>query len=148
MTVVKDLFRREPGEVVTVDSNAILASAVRLLMNHNIGGVPVVASGGSVVGFIAERDVVKALESNSEHALRLPVQQVMRRPAPICHSDDSLQEVMARMTRDRLRHLVVVDAGRIVGVISVGDIVKYRLEQLETETGVLRDYVAARRASA
>jgi CBS domain-containing protein len=99
-----------------------------------------------VVGFVAERDIVKALEASREQAVRLPVQQVMRRPAPTCGSEDSLQEVMARMTRDRLRHLVVVDAGRIAGVISVGDIVKYRLEQLETETGVLRDYVAAQRA--
>jgi CBS domain-containing protein len=145
MTLVKDLFRRKPTDVVTVESTADVASAVRLLMSHGIGGVPVVAAGGNVVGFVAERDIVKALESNSAQAVKLPVQQIMRRPAPTCRPDDSLQDVMARMTRDRLRHLVVVDEGRIAGVISVGDIVKYRLDQLETETSVLRDYVAAQR---
>lgn len=144
MTLVKDLIRRKTTDVVTVDSAADVATAVHLLMKNSIGGVPVVTGDGSVVGFLAERDIVKALESNQQ-AGKLPVQQVMRRPAPTCKSEDSLQEVMARMTRDRLRHLVVVEAGHIAGVISVGDIVKYRLEQLETETGVLRDYVAAQR---
>jgi CBS domain-containing protein len=70
----------------------------------------------------------------------------MRRPAPTCRADDPLPGVMARMTRNRLRHLVVVGDDGIVGVVSVGDLVKHRLEQLETETGVLRDYVAAQRA--
>jgi predicted transcriptional regulator len=71
----------------------------------------------------------------------------MRRPVPVCSADDSLRDVMARMTRDRLRHLVVLDGDSVTSVISVGDLVKHRLEQLETETGVLRDYVAAYRAS-
>jgi signal-transduction protein with cAMP-binding, CBS, and nucleotidyltransferase domain len=70
----------------------------------------------------------------------------MTKPAPTCSAGDAIRDVMTRMTRDRLRHLVVIDQGRPFGVISVGDLVKHRLDELETETGVLRDYVAGRRA--
>jgi len=75
----------------------------------------------------------------------LPVEEVMLRPAPTCSPEDDLRGIMERMTRQRLRHLVVVDGDAIVGVLSVGDRVKHRLEELETEAGVLRDYVAAQR---
>jgi len=74
------------------------------------------------------------------------VQEVMR-PVPYCDADDTVEQAMKQMTSQRLRHLVVRDNGKIIGVISVGDMVKYRLEQLESETAVLRDYVAAQRAS-
>ncbi len=147
MTLVSDLIRRKQTDVITVQSTTDVASTVHLLMTNSIGGVPVVSAEGVAVGFVAERDIVKALESNREQTLRLPVQQIMRHPAPTCGAEDSLRDVMARMTRDRLRHLVVIEAGRVAGVLSVGDIVKYRLEQLETEAGVLRDYVAAQRAA-
>ena len=118
----------------------------RLLIEHGIGGVPVVSAGGAAVGFIAEREIVSAVGQHPDGIRHLRAETVMRKPAPACSADDALQDVMARMTRQRLRHLIVEDAGRIAGVISVGDLVKYRLEQLETETGVLRDYVAAQRA--
>lgn len=143
---VRELLKKKGSGVIAVQAGTDVGTAARLLMQHTIGGLPVVASSGSVVGFVAERDVVRAVDQSGEGIRHLPVEQVMRRPAPTCSGDDSLQEVMARMTRERLRHLVVVDGDRSVGVISVGDLVKHRLEQLETETGVLRDYVAAQRA--
>jgi CBS domain-containing protein len=123
-----------------------MREAVRLLVAHNIGGLPVVSANGALIGFIAERDVVRVVHENPGAIQHLPVAVIMR-PAPFCDADDALEEVMRRMTRERLRHLVVRDNGRAIGVISVGDIVKQRLEQLETETSVLRDYVAAQRAS-
>jgi signal-transduction protein with cAMP-binding, CBS, and nucleotidyltransferase domain len=86
------------------------------------------------------------VEANSDALPRQPVERIMQRP-PICRAEDTLHEVMSRMTRERLRHLVVVDEGRTIGVISVGDLVKYRLEELELEAGTLRDYVAAQRAA-
>ena len=142
---VRDLLGRKPSSVTTIDPKADLASAVRLLMGLNIGGLPVVGSDGTPVGFLAERDVVRVVHEHRGDVANLRVNDVMRVP-PICEIDDSLEQVMRRMTRERLRHLVVLEHGRIVGVISVGDMVKYRLEQLETETGVLRDYVAGQRA--
>ena len=111
-----------------------------------VAGLPVVAADGAVLGFLAERDIVATVDRHAGGIRHLSVGDVMRRPAPVCGVDDTLHEVMARMTRDRLRHIVVVDAGRIAGLISVGDLVKHRLEELETEANVLRDYVAAQRA--
>ena len=143
---VGEILARKPPKVITVAPEAELRTAVRLLMEHGIGGLPVVTAGNAPIGFIAERDIVDAMDRYDGPILDLRVEGVMR-PVPECKADDLLEDVMSRMTRLRLRHLVVVDGGRVVGVISVGDLVRHRLEQLETETGVLRDYVAAHRAA-
>jgi CBS domain-containing protein len=143
---IGELLRRKTDRVVTVSAGSDIARAVELLLEHNIGGLPVVEEDGRLVGFVAERDLLKALHLDPDTDEGILIERVMRRPAPVCAPDDAMHDAMGRMTRQRLRHLVVVDDGRIVGVISVGDIVKYRLEQLETETGVLRDVVAAQRA--
>jgi CBS domain-containing protein len=144
---VRDVLRSKTAAVVSVPAGAGLQMAARLMVNHGIGGLPVVNGRGEVVGFLAERDIVRALDFMMDGAGRAPVDSVMKRPAPTCGADDPLYDVMKRMTRDRLRHLVVMEDGRPIGVISVGDLVKHRLEQLELETGVLRDYVAAQRAT-
>lgn len=143
---VREILRRKGGQVVTIDPNMDAGAAARLLMRHNIGGLPVVERGGTVVGFLAERDLVRVVDVHPGSIRELSVREVMHRPPPTCSIGDSLHDVMASMTRERLRHLVVLDGGAIAGVISVGDLVKYRLEQLETETGVLRDIVAGQRA--
>ncbi len=143
---VRDLVSQRTANLITVEPRADLSTAVKLLFSHNIGGLPVVAADGTVVGFIAERDLVRALSENPGPGHRVRVQDVMRHAA-VCEADDSLEDVMRRMTRERLRHLVVRDNGRIAGVVSVGDMVKYRVNQLETEAAVLRDYVAGQRAS-
>lgn len=143
---VRELLRAKPSEVITINAEADLAEAAKVLMDRNIGGLPVVDGEEALVGFLAERDIVAAVHRHPDGARNVEVRRAMRRPAPACRADDRLQAVMARMTRERLRHLVVEDGDEIVGVISVGDLVKHRLEQLETEAGVLRDYVAAQRA--
>ena len=143
---VRDLLALKHSRVITVGSQEDLAAAIGLLMRQNIGGLPVLAPNGTAVGFVAERDIVRAVQEHRGEVHHLRVLDVMR-PPPICEGDDTLEQVMRRMTREHLRHLVVRDSGKIVGVISVGDIVKHRLEQLETETGVLRDYVAGQRAT-
>src|SRR5687767_11763498 len=130
---VRDLLKNKSANLVTIEPNRDLAYAVHELMRHRIGGLPVVGTAGSVMGFVAERDIVQAVDGNPDNIRHLHVDRVMRRPAPTCTADDALQDVMARMTRERLRHLVVLDDGKLIGVISVGDLVKHRLEQLETE---------------
>jgi CBS domain-containing protein len=144
---VGDLLGAKSENVITIDAQADIRTAVRLLMEHGIGALPVLNADGALVGVISERDVVRAVDVNLDYLRTARVDRVMRHPAPTCTPDESLQEVMSRLTRERVRHLVVVEADRPIGVVSVGDLVKHRLEQLETETGVLRDYVAARRAS-
>jgi CBS domain-containing protein len=132
--------------VIAVEPRTDVGAAVRLLFAHNVGGLPVVTADGDVVGFIAERDVVRSLNGQLGPIRQMLVRDVMR-PAHFCDADDTIEYAMRLMTSERVRHLVVRDGGRMIGVLSVGDMVKYRLEQLETETAVLRDYVAAHRAA-
>lgn len=143
---VKELLRRKSPDVITVSPDATVGAAARLLLVHRIGGLPVVPPEGGIAGFVSERDMVKAIQDHPDGIRSLFVRGIMRAPAPTCAAEDTLHRTMARMTRERLRHLVVLERGEILGVLSVGDLVKHRLEQLETETGVLRDYVAAQRA--
>jgi CBS domain-containing protein len=141
---VRDLVGRQ--HVITVGPHDEVATAVRLLFNHSIGGLPVVSGDGGVVGFIGERDLVSTNNRDHGPIRHMLVQDVMG-PAAFCDPDDSVETVMRRMTSERVRHLVVVENGKILGVISVGDMVKLRLNELQAETVVLRDYVAAQRAS-
>jgi CBS domain-containing protein len=142
---VRDLLERKPARVYTVEPSAHVDVAISQMMAHDVGGLPVVNADGKLVGFVSERDIVRAVRLHAATFYELRVHDLMR-PAATCEASDRVMEVMRRMTAERLRHLVVRDADEIAGVISVGDIVKDRLEQLETETGVLRDYVAAQRA--
>lgn len=144
---VRELLKKKPTTVFTVESTADVARAARLLMEHRIGGLPVIEHpAGSLVGFVSERDIVEAVDRHAPEVNEISVASIMKKPAPVCRADDKIRDVMRRMTRDRLRHLVVHDGDGIVGVLSVGDLVKDLLEQLEVEAGVLRDYVAAQRA--
>jgi CBS domain-containing protein len=146
MMHVRELLAKKHSTVITIEPELDVGAAARLIMRNDIGGLPVVTTGGELVGFIAERDIVRVVDSSDEKVRAIRVEHAMRRPAPVCSIDDSLHDVMTRVTARRQRHLVVLDGARIAGVISVGDLVKNRLEELELETGVLRDYVAARRA--
>jgi CBS domain-containing protein len=141
---VRDLVSGQ--RVVTVAPQDEVGTAIRLLFKHNIGGMPVVAPDGAVVGFIGERDIVKTINSHLGPVRHMLVQDAMR-PAAFCDPDDSVEIVMRRLTNERVRHLVVQENGTVLGVVSVGDMVKFRLSQLELETAVLRDYVAAHRAA-
>lgn len=141
---VRDLVDRQ--RVITVGPQEEVATAVRLLFDHNIGGLPVVTADGAVVGFIGERDIVKTMNSHLGPIRNMMVRDAMR-PAAFCSPDDSIEMVMQRMTSERVRHLVVRENGKVLGVVSVGDTVKFRLGQLEMETAVLRDYLAGQRAS-
>jgi CBS domain-containing protein len=146
MNVGTLLRRKERTDTIVISARASVAEAARLMMQHGVGGLPVVDEAGSLIGFVSEREVTSAVDGSSPNVRSVAVTDCMKRPAPLCHGTDAVTDVMARMTRERLRHLVVLDDGKVTGVISVGDLVKHRLEQLETEAGVLRDYVAAQRA--
>jgi len=143
---VHDLLNRKPAALITVPADAYLAVAVRLLVTNQIGGLPVVNETGGLVGFLDERDIVRTTHERFYSFERLHARDVMR-PPPTCDPHDSVEEAMRRMTLQRQRHLVVTKDGRLMGMISLGDLVKARLEQVEAEAGVLRDYLAAHRAS-
>jgi len=143
---VRDLIRAKADKVIAVQAKDDLSTAIGLLMRHNIGGLPVLADDGSVVGILAERDVVRAAHETPFTFGSRRVHDLMR-SAPTCEADDAIADAMHRMTAQRQRHFLVLDEGKLVGVLSVGDLLKDRLRQLETEADVLRDYVAAQRAA-
>jgi len=143
---VRDILRgKQTGEVITIRPSDDVASAVASLMGHGIGGLPVVDADARPIGFLSERNIVRALAQGCKRVQTLRVEEIMDRPAPTCAADAPVEDVMARMTYKRLRHLVVIDEGRIVGILSVGDLVKQRIRELETEAGVLRDVLAGQR---
>lgn len=145
---VRDLMT-PASDVITIEPTATVADAARLLMRHGIGALPVVVGPDrSVLGIIAERDIVKAVDDAGPRAIDRPAVRVMRRPAPTCDPDDTIRGVMVRVTSERLRHMVVAVDGQLAGMVSVGDLLKHRLDDLEMEASVLRDVVAAQRARA
>lgn len=144
---VEDILQAKGRSVETVHPWATVEDAVRRLAGPPRIGALVVCgdSERGLVGLLTERDVVAALDVNGPGLLRRTVGEVMSRDVPTCAPDDGLAGVMTKMTRSRHRHLPVCHGGRLVGLVSIGDVVKHRLTEVELEAGVLRDlYHAAR----
>jgi len=136
---VTEILRRKGADVITIWPGASLQSAVERMASRNIGALVVVDDNGKIVGMVSERDVVLALAASAERAPGQSVTDVMSRRLLTCGPDDSLADLMAVMTEHRVRHLPVVDHGQLLGLVSIGDLVKARLGELEIESHVLRD---------
>ena len=136
---VTEILHRKGADVITIWPGASLQSAVERMASRNIGALVVVDDEGKIVGMVSERDVVLALAASAEKAPAQSVTDVMSRRLLTCGPDDSLAELMAVMTEHRVRHLPVVDHGQLLGLVSIGDLVKARLGELEFESNVLRD---------
>jgi len=129
-------------EVATVSPTATLATVAQRLRLEGIGAL-VVLEDGRLVGIISERDVVHAFAAHRADTSEIKVTEVMTRDVITCKPEDDLTRILGVMTRHRVRHLPVLDHGRMIGLVSIGDAVKHRLAELETETAVLRDaYIA------
>jgi CBS domain-containing protein len=129
-------------DVVSIAGDRTVAEAVALLASRRIGAVPVV-DGDTVAGIFSERDVIYCLERDGVAALDRKVSEVMTAPAITVPPDESVLGALALMTRRRVRHLPVVDRGKVVGFISIGDLVKYRIERIESEAEAMRAYIQA-----
>ena len=136
---VDTILNTKGREVETTRPDTGVVMAVHKLATMGIGALVVSEDGARVEGVISERDVVRGLAKHGPRLLDMRVGEVMTRHAPTCSPDDSIKDVMARMTRTRQRHLPVVRDGNLYGLISLGDVVKNRLEELELEANVLRD---------
>jgi CBS domain-containing protein len=136
---VTEILHRKGADVITIWPGASLQSAVERMASRNIGALVVVDDAGKIVGMVSERDVVLAMAASAEKAPVQSVTDVMSRRLLTCSPDDSLAELMAVMTEHRVRHLPVVDHGQLLGLVSIGDLVKARLGELEFESHVLRD---------
>ncbi len=141
MTVAAILEAKGRG-VVTTTAGVTIAEAVELLVHHKIGALVVVDKSVHVVGIVSERDVVRCVARGSADALAQSVEFLMTRPVMTCTEDETINEVMTRMTRGRFRHLPVVANGRLTGIVSIGDVVKARIEQVEREADEMRAYIA------
>ena len=128
-------------EVLTVDPGASLADAARILAEKRIGAALILGPDRRIAGIISERDIVRALAERGEGALKEPVSRTMTRKVETCSEGETVASIMERMTAGKFRHLPVVDQGRVVGLVSIGDIVKHRLREMEQESAAMRDYI-------
>lgn len=141
--IVRDVLHTKGTDVVTVAPTATITELVSLLAEHRIGAVIVSAEGGTVDGIISERDITRALDSHGATILSMRVSELMTAKVRTCSPSETIRDVAVVMTEGRFRHLPVIDDGALIGIVSIGDIVKKRIDELETETGQLMDYLAS-----
>src|SRR5215213_3509796 len=139
---VKAILSRKGGDVVTIAPTASLTEAVQLLAERRIGAVIVTGPDNRVAGILSERDIVRTLSERGPAALDENVGAVMTRKVTTCTEADTIAFIMERMTEGKFRHLPVVEQGRLTGVISIGDVVKYRIEEVVHDADALREYIA------
>lgn len=141
MTIAAILGGKGP-DVVSIAGDRTVAEAVALLASRRIGAVPVM-DGEQVAGIFSERDVIYCLEREGAAALSRKVRDVMTTPALTVGPDESVLGALALMTRRRVRHLPVLERGKVIGFISIGDLVKYRIERIEADAEAMRAYIQA-----
>jgi CBS domain-containing protein len=141
---IESILRRKGTSVTTITPDASIKRAADWLRAKNIGAL-VVTSETAILGLISEREIVHAFSRYGEAAGSMPVKEVMQYGVTTVSPDDSVNRVMNLMTHHRVRHLPVMRDGKLAGIVSIGDVVKHRLEDLELETNVLRDVLHAAR---
>jgi CBS domain-containing protein len=140
---VSDILAQKGGLVFSVTPGTSVAQISQQLSTRRIGSVLVLDDDSSVAGIVSERDLVRAFASHGAKAMELEARHVMTRDIVTCDPDDSIDQVMGTMTRGRFRHLPVVRHGELLGLVSIGDVVKARLEEAEHETEALKAYIVA-----
>lgn len=140
---VSAILKAKGAHVETTRPDTTVYTVVWELKLKGIGALVLSEDGKAVLGLISERDIVRGLTKHGARLLTLPVSEVMTPPVVTCTPEESITAVMARMTSHRVRHLPVLDGGRLCGIVSIGDIVKYRLDELELEANILRENLMA-----
>jgi CBS domain-containing protein len=129
------------GDIISIEPTADLAAAVKLLSAHRIGAVLILGAGRRLAGILSERDIVRAIAEHGAAALTSSVGQVMTRNVATCGEDDSIASIMERMTEGKFRHMPVLAKGELIGLVSIGDVVKQRVGEIEQESEAMRDYI-------
>ena len=135
------ILSRKGTDVVTIEPTATVADAAKLLSERRIGAIVVTGSDRRVVGILSERDIVRALGARGAQVLGTQVADMMTRKVVTCGRGDTLAELMEQMTQGKFRHVPVVEDGKLTGIISIGDVVKSRLEEMERESDAMREYI-------
>ena len=141
--LVSHILREKGRTIVAVAPSASLADAAHTLTRNRIGAVLVLDGDGRCAGILSERDLVRAVSWEGAGALARSVASCMTSPVATCEENDTVEELMERMTHGRFRHLPVVQHERVVGIISIGDVVKTRIEETVREAQALKEYIAA-----
>ncbi len=138
---VKTILSHKGSDVATVEPAATLGKAIGILAERRIGALLVLGPDRRIAGIVTERDIVRELAARGADALEEPVSQVMTRKVVTCDCADSVGEIMERMTTGKFRHVPVIEQDRLIGIVSIGDVVKHRLQEMEQESAALRDYI-------
>lgn len=140
---VENILQSKGMTVFTVLAHAPIAEAVRVLNEHRIGAVVVLSDSGSVAGILSERDIVRHLAGDPARLLDRAVREVMTSEVITCTRQTDISELMERMTMHRIRHIPIVEDGDLIGIVSIGDVVKRKIEETEQEALALREYIAS-----
>jgi len=140
-TKVSSVLKHKGYDVVTVAPHQTIGSVVKVLTQNRIGAAPVINEEGHLIGIISERDIIRGMSEHADAVLTLPAEHLMTRDVRTCSSEDQLVEIMQVMTVRRIRHLPVVHNGALQGIVSIGDVVKQRLEEVQSEAEELRRYI-------
>jgi CBS domain-containing protein len=139
---VRQILAGKGGDITSIGPSARIADVAALMSEKKIGAVVVLEADDRIVGIVSERDITRGLAEHGAVLMDLSADRMMTRDVVTCSPDDGIDKLMRKMTTGRFRHLPVVDKAKIVGIVSIGDIVKHRLEELESEASLLQDYIA------
>lgn len=139
---VDAILKVKGHEVVTVDADVTVGEAAKMLRQRLIGAMIVLNGANHVCGVISERDIVNAIADAGAPVLSQPVNDYMTRDVVTCHRNDTIDQLMTQMTDRRIRHLPVVEDDRLIGIVSIGDVVKWRIAETEQEAEALKAYIA------
>lgn len=140
---VDTILRHKGRNVTTIAPDARISAAVDLLRRHAVGALVVSRDGIAIDGILSERDIVAALADHGAATLDLAVRDLMSRKVVTCRREDAIADLAALMTERRIRHLPVVDRGALAGIVSIGDVVKQRIDEVESEASSMREFIAS-----
>jgi len=140
--LVRQILSSKGGKIVSIGPSVRIVDISVLMNKERVGAIVVLDADERIVGIVSERDVTRGLAEHGAKLLDMRADQIMTRDVITCSPDDGIDKLMRKMTTGRFRHLPVMDRAKMVGIVSIGDIVKHRLEELENESSLLQDYIA------
>ncbi len=140
---VAAILREKGTSVITSDPDATIAQIVGILSRERVGVVVICKKDGALAGIVSERDIVRGLAERGQTVMNTAVTDLMTTSVTTCSPGDTVSSIMATMTARRIRHLPVIESGKLCGIISIGDAVKHRLDEIESEADALRQYVTS-----